>query len=165
MRNAGQFVNSYKCLAWDEVDGLQQRQLELGLDDLEELEKAERLHCWFISSFSFVARANELLNGHWMAEQLAEKSEPVARLVPSKTLLGNAPNLQLITQNPLLTWTALAHLHHGRPKLETFTVPRKSTYSKVSTRKRSLAFKIFPFDNFSPQKFSEKSLVYSTVRD
>ncbi|XP_058810874.1 ras-related protein Ral-B [Phymastichus coffea] len=53
---------------------------------------------WFLSSLSFVARANDLLNGHWMDEHLAEKSHhttdaaavPTLRtgaLVASKTLL------------------------------------------------------------------------------
>lgn len=54
---------------------------------------------WFLSSLSFVARANDLLNGHWMDEHLAEKSHENAdatsastlrpgALVASKTLLG-----------------------------------------------------------------------------
>ena len=50
---------------------------------------------WLLPALSFVARAQELLNGHWMAGQQSparEKAENArtTALVPSKTLLGNA---------------------------------------------------------------------------
>ncbi|XP_016839293.1 ras-related protein Rap-1b isoform X2 [Nasonia vitripennis] len=73
------FVNSSKSGVWDSGIHLSDRDCPPG-------DAGGGL--WFLSAFSFVARANEILNGHWMDDQLAEKSDTFPRtLVASKTLL------------------------------------------------------------------------------